>query len=55
MANLFSVENKKVIVTGSTRNLGYGMAEGLLENGAEVVIWEVRTRLMRFDLFGSRL
>ena len=50
MANLFSVENKKAIVTGSTRNLGYGMAEGLLENGAEVVIWEVRTRLMRFGM-----
>lgn len=36
--NLFNVEGKKAIVTGSTRGLGRGMAEALLENGAEVVI-----------------
>lgn len=36
--NLFSVENRKAIVTGGTRGLGYGMAEGLLEAGAEVCI-----------------
>lgn len=39
MKNLFSVSGKKAIVTGGTRGLGYGMAEGLLENGCEVVIF----------------
>ncbi|MDQ0203983.1 SDR family oxidoreductase [Pectinatus haikarae] len=36
--NLFDIKNKKAIVTGSTRGLGYSMAEGLMQAGAEVVI-----------------
>lgn len=35
---LFNIEGKKAIVTGSTRGLGLGMAEGLMEAGCEVVI-----------------
>lgn len=35
---LFDVRGRKAIVTGGTRGLGYGMAEGLMEAGAEVVI-----------------
>lgn len=35
---LFNIEGKKAIVTGGTRGLGLGMAEGLLEAGCEVVI-----------------
>ena len=36
--NLFDLTGRKAIVTGGTRGLGYGMAEGLMEAGAEVVI-----------------
>ena len=31
--NIFDVKGKKAIVTGSTRGLGYGMAEGLWKRG----------------------
>ncbi len=35
---LFDLTGRKAIVTGGTRGLGNGMAEGLMEAGAEVVI-----------------
>ncbi|MGI6182222.1 MAG: SDR family NAD(P)-dependent oxidoreductase, partial [Agathobaculum sp.] len=35
---LFDITGRKAIVTGGTRGLGHGMAEGLLEAGCEVVI-----------------
>lgn len=35
---LFDIKGKKAIVTGGTRGLGYGMAEGLMEAGCEVVL-----------------
>ena len=39
MTNLFDIQGRKAIVTGATRGLGWGMAEGLMEAGAEAVIW----------------
>lgn len=36
--NLFNLTGRKAIVTGATRGLGRGMAEGLMEAGCEVVI-----------------
>ena len=37
--NLFDIQGRKALVTGATRGLGWGMAEGLMEAGAEVVLW----------------
>lgn len=38
MHELFNIEGRKAVVTGGTRGLGYGMAEGLMEAGCEVAI-----------------
>jgi len=39
MTDLFDIRGRKALVTGATRGLGWGMAEGLMEYGAEAVIW----------------
>ncbi len=38
LLKLFDLSGKKAIVTGGTRGLGLGMAEGLMEAGCEVLI-----------------
>lgn len=45
--DMFSVEGKKCIVTGGAQGLSKGMAEGLLENGAEVVLVDVQGEKLR--------
>ena len=44
---MFSVEGKKCIVTGGAQGLSKGMAEGLLENGAEVVLVDVQEEKLK--------
>ena len=44
---MFSVEGKRCIVTGGAQGLSRGMAEGLLENGAEVVLVDVQAEKLQ--------
>ena len=41
MSTLFDITGKKAIVTGGAQGLAYGMAEGLMEQGAEVCIIDI--------------
>ena len=43
----FSVAGKKCIVTGGAQGLSRGMAEGLLENGAEVVLLDLQAEKLQ--------
>ena len=38
MSDLFSLQGKRILVTGSTRGIGLLLAQGLAEHGAEVII-----------------
>jgi gluconate 5-dehydrogenase len=38
MKNLFDVKGKIALITGSSRGIGYTLAEGLLESGAKVIL-----------------
>lgn len=44
--DLFDLTGKKALVTGGSRGLGRGMAEALLEAGAEVIITGVSDRVL---------
>src|SRR5665648_364845 len=57
--NLFDLTGKKSVVTGGSRGLGRGIAEGLHEAGAEVVIIgssdEVFTTAEEMNKTGSKV
>lgn len=38
MSDLFSLKNKRILITGSTRGIGRLLAQGVVEHGAEVII-----------------
>ncbi|KAB8307411.1 gluconate 5-dehydrogenase [Erwinia endophytica] len=38
MSKLFSLENKRILVTGAAQGIGFTMAQGLAEHGAEIII-----------------
>ncbi len=55
MNDLFDITDKKIIVTGGSGDLGRGMAEALLDAGAEVAILDVSDRIFQVcDAFKAR-
>lgn len=41
----FDLKGKKVIITGGATGLGFGMAEGFVQNGAEIAIIDISSKL----------
>lgn len=55
MSDLFKIQGWRALVTGGTRGLGYGIAEGLLEAGVSVVIFGTSERTLKVaDNFQKR-
>lgn len=38
MTNIFSLSGKRALITGATQGLGFALAQGLAENGAQIII-----------------
>lgn len=43
MNDLFSLQNKRILITGSGQGIGFTMAQGLAEYGAEIIINDIST------------
>lgn len=41
MTNLFTLDNKHVLITGSAQGIGFLLAQGLAEHGAEIIINDI--------------
>jgi gluconate 5-dehydrogenase len=41
MKNLFTLDNKRVLITGSAQGIGFLLAQGLAEQGAEIIINDI--------------
>ena len=55
MSSLYDITDKKAIVTGAAQGLAHGMAEGLMEQGAEVTIIDVSSKTIEVAAeFASR-
>ncbi len=48
MKDLFSLTNKKVLITGSAQGIGFLLAKGLAEQGTDIIINDIAKRL-NFD------
>ncbi|MDD5017413.1 MAG: SDR family oxidoreductase [Eubacteriales bacterium] len=55
MHNFFDITNKKMMLTGGSGDLGSGMAEALMDAGAEVALIDVSDRIYTVcDAFAAR-
>lgn len=45
MSSIFDISGKKAIVTGGAQGLGNGMAEGLMKEGVEVVLFDINPKV----------
>lgn len=43
--SMFDITGKRAIITGGAQGLGYGMVEGFLESGCEVVLMDISNKL----------
>ena len=53
MNNLFSLDNKKVLITGASRGIGFLLARGLAEYGAHILV-NATTEENAFDVTNSQ-
>ena len=42
----FDLSNKRAVITGGARGMGFAIAEKFIQSGAQVSLWDVRARLL---------
>ena len=42
----FDLSNKRAVITGGARGMGFAIAEKFIQSGAQVSLWDVRTQLL---------